>query len=47
MRLNRAAKKHGALAGVPLKLEFFNPLSSERCLSTWLFADINTDFGRH
>ena len=27
-RLNRTAKKHGALADVLLKLEFFNPLSS-------------------
>ena len=28
VRLNRTAKKHGALADVLLKLEFFNPLSS-------------------
>jgi cysteine synthase A len=28
VRLNRTAKKHGALANVLLKLEFFNPLSS-------------------
>ncbi|MGA2748317.1 MAG: cysteine synthase A [Verrucomicrobiota bacterium] len=28
VRLNRTAKKHGAVAGVLLKLEFFNPLSS-------------------
>ncbi|MGA2853179.1 MAG: cysteine synthase A [Verrucomicrobiota bacterium] len=28
VRLNRTAKKHGALAEVLLKLEFFNPLSS-------------------
>jgi cysteine synthase A len=28
VRLNRTAKKHGALAVVLLKLEFFNPLSS-------------------
>jgi cysteine synthase A len=28
VRLNRAAKKHGAVADVLLKLEFFNPLSS-------------------
>ena len=28
MRLNRTAKKHGAVADVLLKLEFFNPLSS-------------------
>ena len=28
VRLNRTAKKHGALAAVLLKLEFFNPLSS-------------------
>jgi len=28
VRLNRTAKKHGALAEVVLKLEFFNPLSS-------------------
>src|ERR1017187_5539530 len=28
VRLNRTAKKHGALAHVLLKLEFFNPLSS-------------------
>lgn len=28
VRLNRTAKKHGALAEVALKLEFFNPLSS-------------------
>ena len=28
MRLNRTAKKHGAVAEVLLKLEFFNPLSS-------------------
>jgi cysteine synthase len=28
VRLNRTAKKHGALADVILKLEFFNPLSS-------------------
>ena len=28
VRLNRTAKKHGAIAGVLLKLEFFNPLSS-------------------
>jgi cysteine synthase A len=28
VRLNRTAKKHGALADVVLKLEFFNPLSS-------------------
>ncbi|MGD0206611.1 MAG: cysteine synthase A [Verrucomicrobiota bacterium] len=28
VRLNRTAKKHGAIADVLLKLEFFNPLSS-------------------
>jgi cysteine synthase len=28
VRLNRTAKKHGALAEILLKLEFFNPLSS-------------------
>jgi cysteine synthase A len=28
VRLNRTAKKHGALADILLKLEFFNPLSS-------------------
>ena len=28
VRLNRTAKKHGAVADVLLKLEFFNPLSS-------------------
>jgi len=28
VRLNRTAKKHGAVANVVLKLEFFNPLSS-------------------
>jgi cysteine synthase len=28
VRLNRTAKKHGAVANVLLKLEFFNPLSS-------------------
>ena len=28
VRLNRTAKKHGAIANVLLKLEFFNPLSS-------------------
>jgi cysteine synthase A len=28
VRLNRTAKKHGAVADVVLKLEFFNPLSS-------------------
>ncbi|HEY4415893.1 MAG TPA: cysteine synthase A [Verrucomicrobiae bacterium] len=28
VRLNRTAKKHGALATILLKLEFFNPLSS-------------------
>src|SRR5208337_4354027 len=28
VRLNRTARKHGALAEVLLKLEFFNPLSS-------------------
>src|SRR5579871_5479424 len=28
VRLNRTAKKHGAIAEVLLKLEFFNPLSS-------------------
>jgi cysteine synthase A len=28
VRLNRTAKKHGALADIVLKLEFFNPLSS-------------------
>ena len=28
VRLNRTAKKHGAVAEVLLKLEFFNPLSS-------------------
>jgi len=28
VRLNRVAKKHGALAEILLKLEFFNPLSS-------------------
>lgn len=28
VRLNRTAKKHGAIADVVLKLEFFNPLSS-------------------
>ena len=28
LRLNRTAQKHGALADVLLKLEFFNPLSS-------------------
>ena len=28
VRLNRTAKKHGALGDVLLKLEFFNPLSS-------------------
>src|SRR6202046_5187001 len=28
VRLNRTAKKHGAVADILLKLEFFNPLSS-------------------
>ena len=28
VRLNRTAKKHGALADILLKLEFFNPLAS-------------------
>ncbi len=28
VRLNRTARKHGAVAEVLLKLEFFNPLSS-------------------
>jgi cysteine synthase A len=28
VRLNRTAQKHGAVADVLLKLEFFNPLSS-------------------
>src|SRR5262245_44415678 len=28
VRLNRTARKHGALASILLKLEFFNPLSS-------------------
>jgi cysteine synthase A len=28
VRLNRVARKHGAVADVLLKLEFFNPLSS-------------------
>ena len=28
VRLNHTAKKHGAVADVLLKLEFFNPLSS-------------------
>jgi cysteine synthase A len=28
VRLHRTAKKHGAIADVLLKLEFFNPLSS-------------------
>lgn len=28
VRLNRTARKHGALADVLLKLEFFNPLAS-------------------
>src|ERR1700761_301802 len=28
VRLNRTAKKHGAIADILLKLEFFNPLSS-------------------
>ena len=35
VRLNRTAKKHGAVAEVLLKLEFFNPLSSVKTASGW------------
>jgi cysteine synthase A len=35
VRLNRTAKKHGAVADVLLKLEFFNRFPASKIASAW------------
>jgi cysteine synthase A len=46
VRLNRTARKHGALADILLKLEFFNPLSSVKDRIGVAMIDAATKAGR-
>jgi len=46
VRLNRTARKHGAVADVLLKLEFFNPLSSVKDRIGVAMVDDALKFGR-